>query len=223
MKKLRIAFPFLIFMVLVSSVHAQFFPPAPMPPPQPQYVGIQTQDFNYVASSQQTQMWCWAACIEMVLRYYGVNVSQQDIVARTFGTDGMGNPPPFGASIGIITANLNNWGIDRNGTRYTVRASVTPSMIPDDRFLNELNQRKPLIIAYGPNINSGHVVVLTAASYLPTPQGPRIRTFVVRDPFPNPFTIQTMGRVEYLNFAPPQQGGIPAPIQAVWFIDVQRN
>lgn len=223
MKLSRIVFSVLAFLGILSSSQAQFYPPPQAPLPPPQYVGITSQTFNYVASSQQTQMWCWAACIEMVFRYHGVNVSQQDIVARTYGTDWMGNPPPFGATVDIITANLNNWGIDRNGARYTVRASLTPSMIPDELILGELELQKPMIIAYGPTLHSGHVVVLTAASYLPTPHGRMIRTLVVRDPFPNPFTIQTLGRVEYLNYTLPQQGGLPAPVQAVWFVDIQRE
>lgn len=222
MKKFKITLSILILTVFVSLVNAQFFPPSPETTYQSQYVGIRTQKFNYVASSQETQMWCWAACIEMVLRYHGVSINQKEIVARTFGTDVMGTPPPFGASLEIITANLNYSGIDRNRVSYMVRASLTPSMIPDELILSELAKEKPLIIAYGPNIYTGHVVVLTAASYMQTPEGRRIVSFVVRDPSPDPFLMQAMGKVEYLNYAPPQQGGLPWPIQAIWFIDVQR-
>ena len=165
-------------------------------------------------------MWCWAACIEMVLKYHGFDVPQKDIVARTFGTDALGNPPAFaGATLNTITANLNGRMVDRLGRPFTVSAYVTPSAIPDRQFLYELGRREPLIIAYGPNINSGHVVVLTAASFVQTHFGDAIRTIVVRDPWPTPYTVHTRGRLEYLNGAPPPQG-LPWPVQAVWFIDV---
>jgi len=137
--------------------------------------------------------------------------------------DWYGNPPPFGATIDIITRNLNNWGIDRNGTRYRVRARLAPARISDHHFLGELGRKKPLIMAYGPNLNSGHVVVLTAASFFQTHGGPVIRSLVVRDPYPNPVTIRTGGKLEYLNNTPPRLGGLPAPVQAVWFIDVVKE
>lgn len=63
-------------------------------------------------------------------------------------------------------------------------------------------------------------MVLTAASYFLTQYGPTVHTLVVRDPYPNPMTIRNKGKIEYLNNAYPQQGGLPAPVQAVWFIDV---
>jgi len=206
----------ILLFFIVNTANAQFNPflqPA-------QYVGIPSDHLNYVVSSQRTPMWCWAACIEMVLKYHKVDITQEDIVTRTFGTNWMGNPPPFGATIDIITRNLNNLSVDRKGLKYFVQAQVLPSMMQDEEFLNELNLQKPIIIAYGPTINSGHVVVLTAASFIQTPQGSKIKTFVVRDPYPTEQTIQTCGKIEYNNFALPQNGGLPAPIQAVWFVDV---
>src|SRR5690242_14048954 len=35
---------------------------------------------------QHQSEWCWAACLEMVFRYYGFHVSQQQIVQETWGT-----------------------------------------------------------------------------------------------------------------------------------------
>ena len=218
----KISLLVLLIIGLIPQAKSQFFD-APFQPQQAEYVGISSASLEYVASFQKRQMWCWAACIEMVMRYYGLNVTQEEIASRTFGTDWYGNPPPFGATISDITKNLNNWGIDRNGHRYRVSARVSHSLIKDALFLKELSYQKPMIIAYGPNLHSGHVVVLTAASYITTPQGPRIRTLVVRDPFPNAYTIHTNGRVEYLNYPSPQQGGLPAPVQAVWFIDVNKE
>ncbi len=209
-----------IFLIIVSKSIAQL----PLYYPyQTTYVGIRSDDFNFVASSQKKSMWCWAASIEMVLRYHGLDLKQEDIVTRTFGTDWMGNPPPFGASIDMITENLNHSGIDSTGQNYTVSAEITYGTIPDDYFIAELELEEPLIIAYGPNIHSGHVVVLTAVSYVWTPYGKRTSTLVVRDPYPYSypysFPKKDKGRFEYLNYGPPPLG-LPNPVQAVWFIDV---
>ena len=52
--------------------------------PAQQYVGIRTVDFNFVAAAQQQSEWCWAASIQMILNYYGIPATQQEIVTRTY-------------------------------------------------------------------------------------------------------------------------------------------
>src|SRR5947209_15701476 len=39
-----------------------------------------------VSAIQQQSEWCWAACIEMVFRYYGYIVPQSKIVKDTWGS-----------------------------------------------------------------------------------------------------------------------------------------
>jgi len=53
--------------------------------------GIPSKDFKYRAapesSGRQRQTnWCWAASIQMVLNFHGVDVTQEEIVQRIFGT-----------------------------------------------------------------------------------------------------------------------------------------
>ena len=57
-------------------------------------VGIPTETFNFVASTQRSTNWCWAASIQMTLNYYGVAITQEEIVARTYGTDRPVREPP---------------------------------------------------------------------------------------------------------------------------------
>ncbi len=46
---------------------------------------VKTDYFIDYVATQKEENWCWAACIEMVLHYQGVSVSQNDIVRRVFG------------------------------------------------------------------------------------------------------------------------------------------
>lgn len=41
--------------------------------------------FLATAESQQKSCWCWAACIQAVLSFYGLNISQGEIVSCVFG------------------------------------------------------------------------------------------------------------------------------------------
>ena len=52
---------------------------------EPVYVGITARKFNYFASTQRNTEWCWAASIQMLFNYYGIDISQEQIVARSAG------------------------------------------------------------------------------------------------------------------------------------------
>jgi hypothetical protein len=184
---------------------------------QPQYVGIPRNEFEFYAAAQQNSQWCWAASIQMVLNYYGVSIGQQQIVGRTYGTDPYGRLPNWSGSFQAITANLNNWSIDNNGAPYVVQASVYPGAPTPAYLLRELQDKHPVMIGYASGPQSGHAVVITAASYIPSPQGPMIQSLIVRDPWPSPANVQNRGRVEYPGAALAQY------IQAHWYVRVQKG
>lgn len=167
---------------------------------QPQIVntGLLRQQFDFVAASQRENQWCWAASIEMVLNYYGVRISQEDIVRRTFGLDSNGNLINRGATNEEITFALNSWGIDYNSRQFTVSAQYYRGIPIPLGLVRELDLPRPIIIAYHTGPQTGHAVVLTACSYLPTNNGPYIQSLIVRDPWPNQQNIMNNGRLEYL-------------------------
>lgn len=181
---------------------------------QPQYVGIPSAQMNFVAAAQNNSQWCWAASIQMVLNYYGVNISQEQIVARTYGMDPYGNLPNWAGSFQAVTSNLNNWNDDNFGRQYSVRASLNWGAPTPAILLQELSQGRPVIVGYKSGPNSGHAVVITAASYTQSPNGPIIQSVIARDPWPSPQNIQTSGRVEY----PGAQ--FASLMQAYWYIRV---
>jgi hypothetical protein len=171
--------------------------------------------FGFVAAAQNNSQWCWAASIQMVLNYYGVSISQEQIVARTYGTDPYGNLPNWAGSFQAITANLNNWNFDNLGRRYVVMASLNEGAPTPAVLLQELSQGRPVIVGYRSGQNSGHAIVITAASFSQSPTGPIIHSIVARDPWPSSQNIQTSGRVEYPG------AKIASLMQAYWYIRVQ--
>jgi hypothetical protein len=179
------------------------------------YVGIPTTKFNFYTAAQNNSNWCWAACLQMIFNYYGVNISQEQIVARTYGVDPNGQLPNWTGSLPVITANLNNWNIDNSGRMYAVAASLNWGAPTPVFLIQELLAQRPVMIGYQSGPNAGHAVVITACSYIQTNAGPIIQTIVVRDPWPSEANIATSGRVEYPGV------NLANLIQAHWYIRVQ--
>ena len=202
-------------MLLAVSVNAfaQHYSP-PYNSYQPQYVGIPSARMNFVAAAQENSQWCWAASIQMVLNYYGVSITQPQIVARTYGIDPYGNLPDWPGSFQAITANLNNWSVDNTGRQYSVQASLNWGAPSPSILLQELSNGRPVIVGYRTGENSGHAVVITAASYTVSNNGPIIQSVVARDPWPSNENIRNAGRVEYTG------GSIASLMQAYWYIRV---
>lgn len=101
---------------------------------------------------QYKDNWCWAACVQMVLDYYGLSVSQSRIVERAYGDE-----YNFTANKNDIIRAINGWYV--NG--YTVRARY-------ERYKNAktlidaVASGRPLIIGLNEQYtSSGHAYVLT--------------------------------------------------------------
>lgn len=126
-----------------------------------------------VSSQQYLSQWCWAACIEMVFRYYGFRVSQTRIVQETWGS--IVNLPGHPRQ---ILANLNRPWIDDGHRRFGVIGDVysaNPITASQD-LANDM----PLIIG-----TTGHAMVLTSVTYLRNQFGNgEVTAAVVRDPWP---------------------------------------
>lgn len=161
------------------------------------YVGIPRDKFDYVAATQRNDHWCWAATIEMLMNYYNIPITQEEVVERTFGTDRNGDLPDFPASHEIMTENLNTAEMDANGKLKQIYATHNEGT-PDAIYLIEqLSNHKPVIIAYETGESTEHAVIITGISYNVTTHGPEIESIIVRDPWPSEEKENEHGRVEY--------------------------
>ncbi len=161
------------------------------------YIGISSDLLDKQWAAQRNSMWCWAASIRMILRYYGVIISQEEIVRRSFGVDQFQRLPNKPAGFDLMTNNLNNWGIDQNGKRFVVMASLFPGAPPPDLLLKELQAQRPILISYQSRPRMNHAVVISAVKVGVVNGRSVISTIVVRDPGFSPKNIQRNGRIEH--------------------------
>src|SRR5579872_4056574 len=109
------------------------------------YVGIKSDTFSYFASSQHNTNWCWAASIQMIFNYYGIDITQEQIVARSYGVSSTGLLPDWTGNLEVITANLNNWSVDNGGRQYMVRAYCYPGPPTPAYLIQELSLKRPVL------------------------------------------------------------------------------
>jgi hypothetical protein len=146
-------------------------------------VGIDSEVMNSAAEFQKKTSWCWAACIQMVLKYYNVTITQQQIVFKTFGTNDYGDLPNFGGSAYEITRNLNKVDVDNSGVVYKVSASYHISSPKPIFLIQELMNNRPVLISFISGPNTAHAVLITSCTYIMTNNGPQLLTITVRDPW----------------------------------------
>lgn len=135
------------------------------------------------ARSQTTTNWCWAACIEMIFKYYGHPVPQARVVEEVWGS--IVDMP---AAPSQILAALNRPWRDRFGRRFHsvgTTYGANPATAAQDLAAN-----RPLIIG-----TRRHAMLLTSLQYVRDPFGnASVTRAVVRDPWPSSLTIATQGK-----------------------------
>lgn len=151
--------------------------------------GVYSEEFEYFAAPytsgrQRQSNWCWAACIQMVLNFHGVVVSQEQIVERIFGNQ-INRP----ADPATIMYALSGWGIDVYGNPVTIHAS--PYNLTGPNVVTYLAYKWPLIVGLAGD-EIGHAYVLTAVYYSVDQYNyPYFHSVVLRDPWPeNPSRIE---------------------------------
>lgn len=142
---------------------------------------------------QQSQNWCWAACIQSVLKKQGLYIDQCDIVKQAFGQSTCVDRP---ADCYTISRAAGGWNI--NGRR--IRAYMS-NEITAHNLINDLAYKYPLIIGLNmPNQNIGHAYVLTAIYFSYDSNNKKVPYKVVlRDPWPNNPSKTVLGWSDFYN------------------------
>ncbi len=149
-------------------------------PPNPSGVqrckaGINSTLLRYSTSEYQNlTQWCWAACVQMIFRYYGYSVSQTRIMQETWGS--VANMPA--EPIQILHALNRDW-VDDTGKPFRSFADSLP--VDPIAASQDLSNNIPLLIE-----TQGHAMVLTALVYDRVPDGDgQVIKAIVRDPWPS--------------------------------------
>lgn len=126
--------------------------------PSIEFEYMRAQSVNYGAQVQSN--WCWAACIQMVLNYHGLRVSQSEVVTRIYGSPYINQP----ANEQQILYALSGWAPDITGRYSGINAYGGFTSIQE--IVNGLSGKWPLIVGMAnPSGGVGHAYVLTAINY----------------------------------------------------------
>lgn len=149
------------------------------------YAGIPSSQFESLAApdtsgKQRQGNWCWAASIQMILNFHGVDVTQEEIVSRVFG-DLIDAP----ASPDTVLSALSGWAVDSSGQSVLVSASPYVSEVSE--IVYDLAYQQPMVIGLITEDGIGHACVLTAISYTVDPYSgqSKLLSVVIRDPWPD--------------------------------------
>lgn len=161
--------------------------------------GIPSNQFEMLAApdtagKQRQSNWCWAAVIQMILNYHGVDITQEQIVSHVFG-DLVDSP----ATPQEVISSISGWSILSNGKPVTVVASTNITSGSD--IVYDLAYHQPMIVGLNTNEGIGHACVLTAISYTlhPISNEPMIKSVVLRDPWPQKQSRIEMSWDEFFN------------------------
>ncbi len=109
---------------------------------------------NIPEKIQEKQQWCWAACSEAVLDYYGTVRTQTEI-----------------ADYGTLGANIENWlygsttnptkrGVDRILYHFRGISSMgSPTVLEQSTVKYEIEAGRPIVIRWGWESGGGHHIV----------------------------------------------------------------
>lgn len=122
------------------------------------YIGIEKILFdpNQYGKKQIEENWCWAACIEMLFNFYGLEFDQKTIVKSTFGCLPGGHLPDVGADAKTIHQKLNEVWVDADGLAFKIESKYHKGAPPALSLINELMMKNPVIAGY----NTGNSYML---------------------------------------------------------------
>jgi hypothetical protein len=161
--------------------------------------GIPSQEFEYFSAAQhagrqrQTN-WCWAACVQMVLNYHGLYVTQEQVVQKIYG-----NLIDQPAGHQQIMYALSGWAPNVQGGISQIYCESGLSSA--NEITTNLANKWPLIVGLrNPQGGIGHAYVLTAIYYSTDLYNNTIPNKVVlRDPWPTSPSRQEMSWYEFSN------------------------
>lgn len=177
--------------------------------------GVESSLFDSIYSHQLGNNLCWAACIEMNLRYKGFEFPQLELASHTCGTDAWGNPYDCPATHEQLTRHLNiQWQED--GFCYYITAPLRMGSPNLSMLLEQLQSGNPVIVAYQtPNMPIGHAVNITAVDGYWLNGRYYIQNVIIRDPDSNRQNVAAHG------YQVKDARTFLSTITAYWIIDIQ--
>lgn len=168
------------------------------PPKQKWRLALDTQHWNEIYAYQRNKKWCWAAGVQMLAAYSGLEIAQEDLAANVCSVDSWGRPNDCGADISMITEELYICG-QQDEYEYCLNPELYLGQPNLEWLKNQLESRNPVLIAYRPpSAPMGHIVLITGIEYYYQNNRLYVSKFIVRDPDPTVSNVLKKGRKEYI-------------------------
>lgn len=159
-------------------------------------VGVDPARFSMAYLSDTRTGWAWAAGMEQILRYYGVDIKQEEIARRIYGAnlDGSTRTNEALNVRDAINACMKTWTQDDEGRPFTAKTVDWTGALTAQVLLAELSAQRPILalmklpdwdqyITDAPGEIFVHVVIIDAGDYAPEADGtPRFKFIEIRDP-----------------------------------------
>ena len=104
---------------------------------------------------QETNVWCWAACGQSVLHYFGRHVSQSDFCRAALGGVYYLTANPYEVAVGFY-----NCGVDARAASY--------SLDFDSIKWEIYTRRRPMVLCWIRKYKPGHMMVIDGYAMLST-------------------------------------------------------
>ncbi|WBY01779.1 papain-like cysteine protease family protein [Ramlibacter tataouinensis] len=122
--------------------------------------GLPAATLKAMAQAQRASQWCWAASISMVLRAWGVDVPQEQIVRQHYGA-----AADLGVEGPVIDELLSRTWHDRLGRSVSVSAGALPPSasrmtLAAPEIVDDLDNERPAVL-----VLPRHAVVLVQLEY----------------------------------------------------------
>jgi hypothetical protein len=152
---------------------------------------IKTGAFSRVSATQKTLLWCWAATLEMIFRWKGKNIRQEDIVIQTFGSAQVAAANPI-----VLINAVNRTYRDRSGASFSVSARIWGpdfgvAQIDNGTLISSLSAERPLVVC-----NTSHMMALVGINYLRFGGAIQVRQAWVADPMISGSVTDSMGAMK---------------------------
>lgn len=142
------------------------------------WAAVKTSYFREFVARQEEDCWCWAACVQMVLNYQGVNVDQEDVVRRAKGL----RINEGGTAYDIQRA-ADGWS---TGSHVIAARVDNPFYATAQTFITDLIDKYPLIVGLDmPGQTMGHAYVLTGISFRKSENTYQPVEVILRNPWPS--------------------------------------
>jgi hypothetical protein len=123
---------------------------------------------------QQKELWCWAACAEMILRFMGVPRNQCDIVSGLLRKNCCNDP------VNVCDEGLDIEGVDQAFASVRLAGQSLEGELPFDDVVSQINGNpsRPVVAGIKWAGGGGHLVVISGWR-----RSDALRYVKVNDPF----------------------------------------